>query len=92
MNTGSKLLFVECKTQIKNETDIDKFASAVKVYGGLGSKALFVTDARMTDKAIEKCADHGIMTFCLQTYYGNEMIEQVLFDKLERELFNLNTK
>lgn len=92
VNTGTKLLFVECKTQIKNETDIDKFASAVRVYGGLGSKALFVTDAPMTDKAREKCADHKIMTFSLQDYLLKASAEKLLFEMLDRELFNINTK
>lgn len=92
VNTGSKLLFVECKTQIKNETDIDKFASAVKLYGGLGSKALFVTDAPMTDKAHEKCADHGMMTFSLQNNSWGLAADKMLFMMLEKELFNINAK
>ena len=92
VNTGTKLLFVECKTQIKNETDIDKFASAVRVYGGLGSKALFVTDAPMSDKAQEKCADHGIMTFCLQDYILKPSADKLLCEMLDRELFNINPK
>lgn len=92
INTGTKLLFVECKTKIYNETDIDKFASAVKVYGGLGSKALFVTDVSMSDKAQEKCADHGIMTYCLQDNVFGLPPEKSLFLKLENELFNINAK
>ena len=92
INTGTKLLFVECKTKIFNETDIDKFASAVKVYGGLGSKALFVTDVSMSDKAMEKCADNGIMTFSLQNNPFNFPTEDLLFLKLENELFNINAK
>lgn len=92
VNTGNKLLFVECKTQIKSETDIDKFAAAVKIYGGLGSKALFVTDAPMTEKAQEKCADHGVMTFCMQQKTYNLPIESMLYKMLEIELFNINTK
>jgi hypothetical protein len=92
VNAGTKLLFVECKTQIKNETDIDKFASAVKVYGGLGSKALFVTDVPMTEKAREKCADNGIMTFCLQGNAFNLPPEKLLFNMLDSELFNINAK
>lgn len=92
VNTGSKLLFVECKTQIKNETDIDKFASAVKIYGGMGSKALFITEAPMSDKAVEKCIDNGIMYFSLQNSIDVDSIEKFLFVKLEAELFNINTK
>jgi len=92
INTGTKLLFVECKTQIKNETDIDKFASAVKVYGGLGSKALFITDITMSDKAREKCADHGIMTFSLDVNIFNFPLDKMIFAMLESELFNINAK
>ena len=92
INTGSKLLFVECKTQIKNETDIDKFAAAVKIYGGLGSKALFVTDTPMTEKAIEKCNDHSIMFFCVQSNLMEEQVSGLLFQLLESVLFKLNTK
>lgn len=92
INTGTKLLFVECKTKIFNETDIDKFASAVKVYGGLGSKALFVTDITMSDKALEKCADHGIMTYSMQNNPFKFPTEDLLFFKLENELFNINAK
>lgn len=40
MNTGNKLLFVECKTRIMHLTDLDKFNNVVKTYGGTGSKAL----------------------------------------------------
>lgn len=92
VNAGTKLLFVECKTQIKNETDIDKFAAAVRVYGGLGSKALFVTDAPISAKAQEKCADHGIMTFSLQNNIANLPAEKLLFLMLDSELFNVNAK
>ena len=34
VNAGNKLLFVECKTQINKTTDIDKFNSVAKAYGG----------------------------------------------------------
>ena len=43
MNTGNKLLFVECKTRIMHLNDLDKFNNVVKTYGGTGSKALFVS-------------------------------------------------
>ncbi|MDO9154287.1 MAG: DUF1887 family CARF protein [Paludibacter sp.] len=92
INTGTKLLFVECKTKIFNETDIDKFASAVKVYGGLGSKALFVTDVPMSDKAMEKCKDHGVMTFSMETNVFNFPLDKMIFAMLESELFNINAK
>jgi hypothetical protein len=48
VHTGKKLLFVECKTSVFDKTDIDKFAAAVKNYGGMGSKALFITGAKLS--------------------------------------------
>lgn len=66
VNTGSKLIFVECKTQIFNTTDIDKFRSAVRNYGGLGSKPLFITNWEMKPEGLEKCRDHRIDTFYLE--------------------------
>jgi hypothetical protein len=92
VDTGAKLLFVECKTQIKNITDIDKFHSAVKNYGGLGSKALFITDALMDETAKEKCQDSNILTFSLQNKMLGAAPEKMLFMLLNSELFNINTK
>ncbi|MGN0186725.1 MAG: hypothetical protein ACI392_03155 [Paludibacteraceae bacterium] len=92
VNTGTKILFVECKTVINNSTDIDKFRTAVKNYGGMGSKALFVTDNVMNDVQQEKCKESSIINFSLQdTSYGPNK-EQELFRLLEKELFNINAK
>lgn len=92
VETREKLLFVECKTQIEDNTDIDKFASAVRNYGGMGSKALFVTDVKMNAKAMEKCKDNGILTFSLQDEHLGMPGEKALAMLLDSELFNINTK
>ena len=92
VNAGDKLLFVECKTQIHEITDIDKFSAAVKNYGGMSSKALFVTDAPMSDVAQEKCADNGILSFSLQENNLGLALEKALALLLDSELFNINTK
>ena len=92
INTGSKVLFVECKTQIKNTTDIDKFRSVIKGYGGMGSKGLFITDAPMTNVAREKCNEHGILAFSLQDDYPGMSLEKALFLLLDTQLYNINTK
>lgn len=63
VNTGQKLLFVECKTKITNITDIDKFASVVRNYGGDGSKSLFVTMFEMNEQQKEKCNDNKIANY-----------------------------
>lgn len=92
VNTGTKILFVECKTQITHTTDIDKFRSVVKGYGGTGSKGLFVTDARMTDVARKKCEEHGLLSFSLQDDHLGMSHENALALLLDSELFNINTK
>ena len=66
VSLGSKLLFVECKTQIADNTNIDKFKTAADLYGGRGCMKLFVTDSKMTDLAKEKCRDHGILSFSFE--------------------------
>lgn len=77
VNTGSKLIFVECKTQIFNTTDVDKFRSAVRNYGGLGSKPLFVTNSQMKPEGLEKCNDHRITTFYLDNPAYTNMQDKV---------------
>ncbi len=92
VNTGTKILFVECKTQISSSNDIDKFRTAIKNYGGMSSKALFITDSVKNDMQKEKCQESGIISFSLQDTTIGPNKEQELFELLEKELFNINTK
>jgi hypothetical protein len=92
INTGTKILFIECKTQITHSTDIDKFRSVVKTYGGIGSKALFITDTQMNDIAKQKCEDQGILTFALQNDNLGLSAEKALHLLLNNELYNINTQ
>ncbi len=92
LSTGRKLVFVECKTQIFKNTDIDKFSTVVKNYGGLGCKALFVTEGNMKAEAKEKCNDNKIMTFSMKDEFGMLSREQALYMMLDNELFNTNIR
>lgn len=92
VNTGVKILFIECKTQINNYTDIDKFRSVINNYGGTGSKGLFITDAKMTEMAKTKCEEHGILTFSLQDDHMNMECEKALHFLLDTQLYNINIK
>lgn len=89
VNTGRKLLFVECKTNITSSTDIDKFTNAVKNYGGIGSKALFVTDNTMSELQKEKCNDSSVIPFSLAEAKSN--IEQEMHKLLNERLLNINS-
>lgn len=88
-----KLLFVECKTQIKDATDIDKFHNAVRTYGGLSAKGIFFTDAVMRGQAKAKCDLAGIPTFSMQEIKktGNEGKKE-LFGKLRELIGGLNIR
>lgn len=93
VNARNKLLFVECKTQIFDITDIDKFRSAVKNYGGMSSKALFISYTKeMKPEALQKCKDNGIMTFCMGAGNSDEQRKKMLFALLEREMLNINKR
>jgi len=92
VNTGVKMLFVECKTRLYKITDIDKFRSAVNNYGGLGSKALFITDIPLNEISLEKCADNNILSFSIKENGGIKHCQKALFALLEKELLQINTK
>jgi hypothetical protein len=92
VNTGAKLLFVECKTQIYSITDIDKFRSATNNYGGTGSKTLMITDALMNSRALEKCNDNNVLPFSIEENGGIKTCQKTLFALLDKELYNINPK
>lgn len=97
VNTGKRLLFVECKTQIHSPTDLDKFSKAVRNYGGMGCHALFVTFDSMKQLAEEKCLDNGIIPFsfkdALRANSDSPMpITSALHQLLDEQLFTINKK
>ena len=99
VNTGKRLLFVECKTHIHNLTDLDKFSKAVRNYGGMGCHALFVTFESMSQLAEEKCRDNGIIPFSFKDALDacheedkSGVITNALHRLLDEQLFTINKK
>ena len=90
--TGNKLLFVECKNQIGDNTDIDKFAEAARNFGGMGCKRLFVTNEKMKPNAKEKCKDNDVLFLCLADYetFGEQLM--ALSKLLNLEMNTSNAK
>lgn len=86
--TKKKALFVECKTKLHNSTDIDKFRTVVRNYGGQSSKALFITDRPMLPLQKENCSESAIITFSIKDSGPNK--EQELFRILNDELSVIN--
>ena len=92
VSDGNKLLFIECKTQVFDATDVDKFRTATKNYGGTASKALFVTNTKeMKPEVKQKCEDSKIMTFSLGDKSGKKTRES-LFYVLDKEMKNTNER
>ena len=82
VNAGTKIFFIECKTQISKITDIDKFRSVVKNYGGTASKGVFITEANKKDNAKEKCDQNSVIDITLNP----QSCVQAIFDRLDEEL------
>lgn len=101
VNTGTRLLFVECKTNTNEPTALDKFKSAVDNYGGMGTIALFVMLSTIAGKpnVLEKCRDNRIIHFSYQDAIGStkfgkndEAINKALHKLLDERLGDINTK
>jgi hypothetical protein len=92
VGNGRKLLFVECKTQVQDNTDIDKFASAVKNYGGMGAKAIFITQSKMGSKPEEKCETNKIAHFSFDAGQPKQKSRKDLYDVLDDLMKESNTR
>lgn len=92
VQTGHKLLFVECKTQVLDKTDIDKFASAVKNYGGMGAKAIFVTQQYMGTEAVEKCETNKMAHFSFYDKLGRPVRHSEFYGLLNQIIKDSNTR
>ena len=91
VNAGEKILFVECKTQISSNTDIDKFRTVVSNYGGDASKALFITQSRVKDLvAREKCKESSILLFSIEEEGPD--FETALIEKLDEYMKQINKR
>ncbi|MCR4938736.1 MAG: DUF1887 family protein [Treponemataceae bacterium] len=87
INTGEKALFVECKTNLHTVTDIDKFNTAVRNYGGSGSKALFICLNKFSENALQKFSDCG--TIWHYSFKESQDI-QSFYDMLNRRIEKIN--
>ena len=61
MKINDKLLFVECKTNVYDITDVNKFNEVAEIAGGKACKRLFFTLDKMDDAAQENCDERHIL-------------------------------
>ena len=79
VNSGHKLIFIECKSGIVKQEDINKIRAVKRLYGGVASKSILVSKYKPREDIIEKCIDLGIDVF-----YNREL--NGLTNKLEQTL------
>lgn len=89
---SGKYLFVECKTSVYDSTDIDKFNNAVKNYGGLGAKCIFVTYHTMKKSPQKKCEKSKIKPFAYNVICRDDISQDKFFNELDRELATSNDR
>lgn len=89
INLGRKLIFVECKSGLVKQEDINKMKIIRDTYGGVISKSILVSRFLPGKNILEKCNELNIEVFCLYedeklVHPLNEIIK--VLDNLERKL------
>lgn len=87
LNTGNKLIFVECKSGHIKQEDVNKMKVIKQTYGGIISKSLLISRFMPSQSILEKCKELDIEVFYV---YGlQRMINPLeninkILDKLEK--------
>lgn len=68
INTGNKLIFVECKSGNIKPEDINKMRVIKQTYGGIISKSLLVSRFMPSQSIMEKCKELEIEVFYVYTF------------------------
>lgn len=89
LNTGKKLIFVECKSGNVKQEDINKMKVIKQTYGGIISKSILVSRFIPSTTIIEKCNELDIELF--YCYMGKMLVNPLsritnTLDKLEKKL------
>jgi hypothetical protein len=63
INTGKKLIFIECKSGIVKQEDINKMKIVKQTYGGVIAKSILVCRELPNSSIIEKCKELDIELF-----------------------------
>jgi hypothetical protein len=69
INTGNKLIFVECKSGNIKQEDINKMKVIKQTYGGLISKSLLVSRYIPSQSIMEKCKELDIEVFYVYAFH-----------------------
>ena len=88
LNTGNKLIFVECKSGNIKQEDINKMKVIKQTYGGIISKSLLVSRFMPSQSIMEKCKELDIEVYYV--YAFQRMVNSLknihkTLDKLEKK-------
>ena len=87
LNTGNKLIFVECKSGNIKQEDINKMKVIKQTYGGIISKSLLVSRFLPSQSIIEKCKELDIEVYYVYAFQRiTNRIENIhkTLDKIEK--------
>jgi len=70
LNTGTNLIFIECKSGMVSQADINKIRTVNRLYGGISSKSILICRYVPRKDLLEKCLDLGIDVF---TYHSGKV-------------------
>ena len=88
LNTGNKLIFVECKSGNIKQEDINKMKVIKQTYGGVISKSILVSRFLPSSSILEKCKELDI-----EVFYSIALNREINpLSKLQDALNNLNRK
>ena len=71
LNTGKKMVFIECKSGNVKQEDINKMRVVKRLYGGISTKSILVCYKLPRKDLLEKCIDLDIDVFALQRRTSN---------------------
>lgn len=83
INTGQKILFIECKSGKVTQSDINKMRAIGKFYGGISSKSILVSYYKPQAHLIEKCQDFDIEVFYLDEFKNKHINLNSISNKLD---------
>ena len=63
INTGRKLIFLECKSGNVKQEDLNKIRAVKRLYGGIASRSILISKYKPRPDIVEKCEDLGIDLF-----------------------------
>ncbi len=72
INTGKKLIFIECKSGLVKQEDINKMKVVKQTYGGAIAKSILVSRELPNSSIIEKCKELDI-----ELFYTNALNKEV---------------